>query len=375
MGDSKVRRVGSVLRTVLLLGTAGLIATTCGFVEAADPPHWVGARININCTSQCHVLHQSQGQGLTSSASNVNLCQSCHNPSGLAGDLPINTTDKADPGARGVHHAFDVAAVNSELDTQRPGNTEMDKRVMDGNVVCSTCHDQHDAESTYGGTPRISPAKEVSVTGTGVLSSTGTLTGSLGTWYLIQIVQTGTETTALFRYSKDNRVSWFPSACDPGAPSAVTCKEANGGTPVPLDEPVDEGVAVTFSAGTYNDDDEWEFSASWPFLRAVLDSGDNTAGDKFCRDCHRTWVMETSTVRTGASTVIKSHPVGIAYPSAQPDYHANPLDGNGAEQGSGGADTNASNDLALEGASNLVQCLTCHGVHYADSNTLTEDGP
>ena len=53
---------------------------------------------------------------------------------------------------------------------------------------------------------------------------------------------------------------------------------------------------------------------------------------------------------------------------------ATPLDGNGADQGAAGADSNPTNDLPLDGSGN-VQCLSCHAVHYADSNTLTVDGP
>ena len=52
---------------------------------------------------------------------------------------------------------------------------------------------------------------------------------------------------------------------------------------------------------------------------------------------------------------------------------AAPLDGDGTEQGVGD-DGNPSNDLALD-SGGRVQCLSCHGVHYADSNTLTVDGP
>jgi len=46
---------------------------------------------------------------------------------------------------------------------------------------------------------------------------------------------------------------------------------------------------------------------------------------------------------------------------------AAPLDGDG-----GVDDGNDSNDLVLDGV--LVQCLSCHGVHFVDSNTLTVDG-
>ena len=49
------------------------------------------------------------------------------------------------------------------------------------------------------------------------------------------------------------------------------------------------------------------------------------------------------------------------------DDRVAPLDGDGSND-----DGIASNDLRLD-ASSFVQCTTCHGVHYADSVTATED--
>ncbi len=75
---------------------------------------------------------------------------------------------------------------------------------------------------------------------------------------------------------------------------------------------------------------------------------------------------------------LKSHPVGVALGANGRGYdRAAPLDGDGQAQGPTGSadvDGNSSNDLQLDDT-NLVQCLSCHGVHYADSNTLTVDGP
>jgi hypothetical protein len=76
----------------------------------------------------------------------------------------------------------------------------------------------------------------------------------------------------------------------------------------------------------------------------------------------------------------KSHPVGVALDANGEGYDRiaggvpEILDGNGGLQGGAGADTNPSNDLQLD-SGNLVQCLSCHGVHNADSNTQTVDGP
>ena len=328
---------------------------------ASDPPHWSSTTVTTNCTTPCHVVHHAEGSGLTTSAGNVNLCQSCHNPSGIAGDLPINSTDTAIAGVQGTSHAFDVAAINSTLGAQQPVNSAMQLRVLGGNVVCSTCHNQHSADATLGGRPRVSPAKQTTALGsTGSLTSGGLFNGSTGVWCLVEIVTAGNQGSARFRYSKDNGTSWFPT------PPATL----GAGTNVALDS----GVTVTFGPGSFAVGERWEFSASWPFLRAAVDSGANGQGDAYCRDCHRSWVMDHESVHTYDGS-FKSHPVGVALDANGMGYdRAVPLDGNGAPQGGAGIDGNPTNDLLLDGAG-LVQCLTCHGVHYVDSNTLSVDGP
>ena len=71
----------------------------------------------------------------------------------------------------------------------------------------------------------------------------------------------------------------------------------------------------------------------------------------------------------------KSHPVGVTLNANGEDYDRTiPRDGNGADQDSLDADANPTNDLTFD-SENRVQCLTCHGVHYVDSNTITVDGP
>jgi predicted CXXCH cytochrome family protein len=342
---------------------AALAVATGGVVLASDPPHWLGATSTTDCTTPCHVTHNAQGGNLTSDAGNTNLCQSCHDSTGL----PISNSDIATPGTSGSSHAFGVSTIHATFETQDPLNNEMLLRVMDGNVVCSTCHDQHAAKKEFGGTPRVSAANKVQFAtppGSGSLTSGGTYTGDFGYWYLIEIDGQGSEADATFRWSKDNGTSWM-----------ATGVGAGGGVPVALGA---DGVEVTFSglaADAFKVGEQWEFYASWPFLRAKLDQGDITLGDKFCRDCHRSWVMTHDSV--GGTREYdgqqKSHPVGVALNANSRDYdRATPLDANGGEQGVSG-DGLSRNDLALDG-SGFVQCLTCHGVHYADSNSLT-DGP
>lgn len=340
-------------------GTVGLAAVIVALAPvcllAQDPPHWSRVDFLMDCTSSCHLLHQAQGGALTSNASNVNLCQSCHMPGGDAGGQPINNSDKAVPDSGGTSHAFDVPAINAGADTQQPLDNEMLLRVMGGNIVCSTCHNQHSGDSVDGGTSRVRPTERITVLGsTGTVTSGGTFTGPEGVWYLIEITNAGTPGNAEFRYSKDNGTTWFPT-------------QITG-----INVSLDSGVTVTFGAGNYVVGERWELAGAWPFLRAILDSGSNAAGDAYCRDCHRAWVMTHTDVESYDGNY-KSHPVGIGLDANGRGYDRGvPLDGNGANQGSGGADTNPSNDLQLDASGNL-QCLTCHGVHYADSNTQTVD--
>jgi predicted CXXCH cytochrome family protein len=98
-----------------------------------------------------------------------------------------------------------------------------------------------------------------------------------------------------------------------------------------------------------------------PFLRL-----DNSA-DALCLDCHRD--RDMSSVKTYSGNDL-SHPVGIALP-ATATFHNPPLDVDGSPQPSDG---NTTNDYQL-GAGDIIQCTTCHGVHYTDSNSGSVDGP
>jgi len=330
---------------------------------AQDPPHWLSTSVDIDCTSQCHVGHHATGSTLTPEATNAALCQSCHNSSGLAADLPINSSDMAAPGMDGTSHAWGAQAVNATYGALAPQDAQMQLRLPGDNIICSTCHNQHKAESGFGGTPRVAAAALTTALGsTGAVTSGGTFSGAEGLWYLVEVVQAGNETSARFCYSKDNGISWSPTGCDP--PGTTTPNLTAG-----VDVALDSGVTVSFGSGNFAIGERWEFSAAYPFLRAAMEDGAGSSA--ICRDCHRDWVMTHSEVRTYDGGY-KSHPVGVALNANGGDYdRAVPLDGDG---GAPGSDGNASNDLALDGSGN-VHCLTCHGVHYADSNTQTVDVP
>jgi len=344
---------------------AALAATALVGIAVAreeDAPHWSSASDTLNCTTPCHILHNAAGGTLTSEAGNVNLCQSCHSATGQ-NDFPLDNSDAANPHATGTSHAFNALATNPAAGALPPEDNEMFLRLMgpsDDIVVCSTCHDQHAAEKSRGGRPRISPAAKIGDGGgTGTMTSAGTYVAEQGAWYLVEIDTAGpADGAATFRYSKDRGTSWFEQA----VPATTTPAALGDGS----------GVTVAFN-GTFAIGDRFEFYGSWPFLRATLDTGDNAALEKFCRDCHRPWVMTHSGVETWDGSA-KSHPVGVTLDANGRGYdRAVPLDGDGAEQG-GVGDGNASNDFRLD-AGGRVQCLSCHGVHYADSNTLSVDAP
>ena len=341
------------MRPVPTLALLAGLVLVAGRLPAADPPHWSGAALSIDCGSACHTLHQAGGSGLTQAASNVTLCQSCHNPSGLAGGLSLTDADKAAPGTRGTSHAFDVDAVNPAVGALAPQNTEMQLRVMGGKVVCSTCHNQHSSVSAFGGTSRIAPAKKVTAMASPLITSGGVFTGAQGRWYLLEITSGGAVGVARFRWSIDNGTTWLGS-------NVLTAS-----TPVALND----GVTAAFPAGTYVVGERYEFSAAWPFLRATQ----GASGNALCLDCHRDWNMTHTAVETYDGTY-KSHPVGVGLNANGSGYDRSaPLDGNGDPQGGSGDDANVTNDLRLFGGQ--VQCLTCHAVHHVDSNTQTVDQP
>lgn len=99
------------------------------------PPH-------NNC-SQCHITHTSPGMLLTNVVGNANLCMSCHNSNGSASQHPFSNAMKATPGVSGTSHNWDAPAVNSTFETNNPFNADMALRLPGGQIICSTCHNQH----------------------------------------------------------------------------------------------------------------------------------------------------------------------------------------------------------------------------------------
>ncbi|MCX6273564.1 MAG: hypothetical protein NTU44_20540, partial [Bacteroidetes bacterium] len=117
-------------------------ATPCATSNASTlavgilPPH--------NSCEQCHITHTSAGGQLTNVLGNGNLCMSCHTSNGSASSKPFSNAMKAIPGVSGNSHNWDKPAINSIYETNTPTITQMQNRLPGGNIICSTCHDQHD---------------------------------------------------------------------------------------------------------------------------------------------------------------------------------------------------------------------------------------
>ncbi len=107
--------------------------------------------------------------------------------------------------------------------------------------------------------------------------------------------------------------------------------------------------------------------------------------NQLCEDCHYYKVMNHTRVEGDDPNYppngvnVFSHPVGQSLNENQKNYdRPMPLDANGVPQSGTRSevdnDNNPSNNLILDNTQR-VRCLTCHRVHYSDSNSLTIDGP
>lgn len=93
----------------------------------------------------CHISHSALGGTLTNTFGNSNLCLSCHTSTGAAAASPFANADKAIPGVSGNSHSWDVASVNATFETVLTSDPDMALRVDEGNITCSTCHNQHNS--------------------------------------------------------------------------------------------------------------------------------------------------------------------------------------------------------------------------------------
>ncbi len=362
------------IRWLIPLGLAAAGAARPAFATTA--PHDSSNTSDPGGTQcqSCHSLHNALGTALQNKATNFDVCDSCHSSKTGFG-FPWARADQAVPGAGGNHHNWENAAVNTTYETQTPQTTAMASRLKNGNLQCSTCHDQHVADASYApssyhfGPGTVGAARGVPTGNPSPPAGTATLTLTKGAG---QLLPKG------YRVRIGPALNQFQVAHDAAlaTPTWGTAYTFTAGTPVTLSQAADDpNLQVTISSTTTDKvGDFWDFYVGYPFLRATNASGE------MCEDCHRARVNNDTT--SGADgTKVFSHPAGS--PGGTPvslsrsydrtvGSNGPILDANGAGQGTGSADANATNDIVL-GAGNKVMCLTCHSPHNADSNSLTVD--
>jgi hypothetical protein len=354
-----------------LVIVAAVAALLPGAPSALDAPH--DASFSDGDCNKCHALFVATPTGGYDYSAG---CISCHNSKAPAsgGFLWLDSAE-AKPGVKGTSHSWTGQAVAPQHGAAYPTATSLSSKLVDGRLQCATCHDPHrdavpDASSRYTSIPMGTAVDEAvgspATTAQMTLVTAGTTAGG----YRLKIQAGG----ASFVISHDfglatptwlNYVGgvWVAGTIDgPGYPFAPNVA-------VPTD---DAAVTVRWSAaptaGAY-----WDFYVGFPFLRMT------NVDDTICMSCHKERFMDHVRSSGADATYLPnntrrfSHPVGVTMNASGENYTrtvaVGPLDTNGAAQSSG--DGRPSNDLVLDAG--VVRCTTCHAVHNADSNSLTDD--
>jgi predicted CXXCH cytochrome family protein len=353
---------------------AALAAAAPALALALDSPHNASNPLGaaVDCDS-CHIGHSSPGGALTTHSGNFNLCQSCHAGANF-GFSGWTSAVEAVPGVSGTSHTWSALVTDGGTSAPAAGS-EMGKRVPGGKLMCSTCHDQHNA-SGFKGRQHVSVAIGTALVKTvGDAAATLTLQQPGGdaapSGFCVRVGPTATQ----FQLSRDKCASWYGWNGSDWQAGVAAGRAFTPGTPIALDGAAGK-VTATFS-GTFAVGDRWQpFYLSYPFLRV-----DSTAS-AMCLACHPDRNMSHVRARGDDPSYpadgvnVFSHPVGEALDANGGGYdRPTPLDATGAVQSaaSNAADpAKDSNDIELA-AGDVVHCLSCHRPHNADSNSLTLD--
>ena len=314
-------------------------------------------------------------------------------------------------------------------------NTGLKRRLQafGDKVSCSVCHNQH-SESNAAWDPFTVDTKKDSGTATG--GTTTTVQDTSRTWAVDQwagysVNMTSGSNTGVTKVILSNTgntltvTSAFASAIIAGdayqiiAPASDS-GTASGGTTTTLNDTAKTWVADIWT-GYYlhmtsglNSGQEKVISGnmsnsitiSTAFGSAIANGDsyyiypgthyqrvDNDL-NQLCEDCHyyRTVASGQTAVETYTGNNL-SHPVVKVFSSASgetPDvtdptqFNTSPEEPGAASYAAqtggiryhlnGGTDTNLTNNIVLD-SSGRVRCLSCHGIHYTDSDSTTVDGP
>jgi hypothetical protein len=375
------------MRLLRFLALAAVVAAPLG-AAALEVPH--DASKGFTCTN-CHLAH-AMGLGLTKNSVNSALCDSCH-VAGLAFGFPFTSPQQAVPDTSGTSHSWSALASNRGATPPDPASADtvtagLGQHLDTGaKLMCSTCHEVHKA-TLFGGTAHASVAWATNIpttagSGSGTLQLTGAPPGAKAASYVLKISGTNQ-----FKISHDKGATWFGWNGTSWAPDSTT--GYTGGKPFTsgIAVTLDDGVTLVTFTGSFASQVWAYFYVSYPFPRARPAA--------MCVSCHKDRVQTYQNVEGSnltlpslqpvlLSTTYLSHPVeqGLNENGRGYDRASNALlDADGSFQPSyaqtagqplpAGGDGNPTNDLVLDGAGH-VNCLSCHHVHNADSNSLTVD--
>lgn len=351
----------------------------------SHPPHknnWTAdSNKLVNCEN-CHRMHWAT-VGLLR-ASDAALCMSCHSStSSAAPEKPFVNVDQSTIAASsGTSHRWDkylptVDSPNNDYGLRPVGSLEntslknaalkfKDEATGAGGVTCSTCHMVHDQNlipwDPYWGTPNNDPNvyRGTATGGSETTIQDTSKTWTTGQWTNSLVVISGPTSSPNF-----NKERWVVS----NNPNTLTVSPA-------FSTIVSAGETYSITSGRH--------------YQRMNNTEDITAND-MCIDCHyyrnTNTSSDSSSPRYQAWTGNKrSHPVGLNLTTEVNDptqfVGAAPFEPSSASwaaqtgspryAGNGGTDNNMTNNIVLD-SNSRVRCMSCHGIHYTDSDSSTED--
>lgn len=304
---------GIFMKHIVLLSM--VIAMILFFVPnsfATDSPHADTDVPSVDC-SDCHTGHAAPGPSLTDDADNANLCMSCHTAGGLANNKRLSVAMQADTaGGTGTSHRWDTSMA-TDAEGGSLGLVAGNPNNKHGLVPC----DASDCTAITNATLKLR----------------------------LQIYNYKVTCSVCHNQHKQALAPWDP-----------------------------------FASATPGD-------AGRKFMRMVNDDL-----NELCVECHQYRHAGAQTdVRTWDGNK-KSHPVGKIFTSDQaetPDVTdttqfntapVEPASAGWAKQtgvryrDNAGGDANLTNNIIVN-ANYEIRCLSCHGIHYTDSDSSTVDGP
>lgn len=322
-------RLALVLATLLALPFAA---------RATDLPH-ASPRLTQAC-ADCHVLHNAPGLALTNVAGQFNLCSSCHVANSQAA---WNAADQAIPGTSGSSHSWSGLVVSPGNGSAMPTSPDLLEHLDTAfggakKIRCGTCHDPHSQARAP-----FDPTAPVAAGAAG--RHFGRLTNTANELCL--------DCHAARNMTDVGHGFWTGAKLShPVRTSIPASTEFNA---IPLDTTGTAQLLANFGTSTAGTTTTLTDSTkAWAGLNGQWIRFTSGSNKNLTRQ-----ITATAPTQVTFAAVPVAIGAGVSYEIDQ--------------------DGNLLNNLVLSNAgvpsftTGTVQCLTCHAVHYADSNSATYD--